>query len=114
VVVLHEGATGSVATNDWYLDLDPDGGVDDRPEQVPVFLLAARPSGADITADLRFRAEDVGTAKSVFVFALAPATACRGANRRRGEVGVAKNAAKADTPIACVLAQLNASGRWSR
>jgi hypothetical protein len=47
-----------VATNDWYLDLDPDGGVDDRPEQVPVFLLAARPSGADIAADLRFRAED--------------------------------------------------------
>ncbi len=113
VVVLHEGATGSVATNDWYLDLDPTVASTIAAEQVPVFLVATRPAGADIAADMRFRAEDVGTPKSLFVFALAPATRVQGGQSAAAlKMGKARGAAaKADAPIACVLAQLNASGQ---
>ena len=41
VVVLHEAGTGSVAGNDWFLDLDPATASTIPAENVPVFLVVA-------------------------------------------------------------------------
>jgi hypothetical protein len=67
---------------------------------------------ATAAADIQFRPQDVGTQGSVFVFALAPASRVQAAETEGVlKVGFAKDDKKADTPIACVLAQLNASGQ---
>ena len=107
-VVLREGAGGSVAGNDWFLDLDPAIATAIPPENVPVFLVAARPAGADIEANIRFRPQDVGTSASVFVFAVAPAPSVKSLEKAQ-RVG---SAAKAEgDPVPCVLAQLTSSGQ---
>jgi hypothetical protein len=105
VVVLRENGAGSVATNDWYLDLDPAVATTIPPDKIPAFLLVASGSAAgdtaNVTADVRFRAQDVGSTGSVYVFALAPA-------------GIVRNssfAAQEKDTVQCVLAQLNASGQ---
>ena len=66
---------------------------------------------ANIQADIQFRPEDVGNNASVYVFALAPATVLRGLSAPSEPPGVMAKGAKADTPVACVLAQLNSSGQ---
>jgi hypothetical protein len=67
---------------------------------------------ATASAQIQYRPQDVGTQGSVFVFALAPASRVQGADTAGVlKVGRAKDEKKADTPIACVLAQLNASGQ---
>jgi alpha-tubulin suppressor-like RCC1 family protein len=112
IVVLREGASGSVAGNDWFLDLDPAIASTVAPEYVPVFLVAAAAAGTDITADIRYRPQDVGSSGSVFVFAMAPASQVAGGTSSAAlKVGVAKGGTKADAPVACVLAQLNAAGQ---
>ncbi len=64
------------------------------------------------SAEIQFRPQDVSTPKNVYVFALAPATRVLGAQTEGVlKVGFAKDDKKADTPIACVLAQLNAAGQ---
>jgi hypothetical protein len=66
---------------------------------------------ANIQADIQYRPQDVGTNASVYVFALAPATLVRGASAPNDVPGMMAKGAKADPPVACVLAQLNASGQ---
>ena len=112
-VALREGGAGSIAGNDWFLDLDPAAAGSIPADKVPVFLLVASPSAADITASVRFRPEDVGdTNGNVYVFAVAPATIVKGGQDAKAmRIGVAKGAAaKADAPVACVLAQLSQAG----
>ncbi len=113
VVALREGGAGTIAGNDWFLDLDPAMASAIPAEKVPVFLVVATPSASDITASLRFRAQDVGTTGNVYVFAMAPATIVKGGNDAKAmRVGYAKGrAAKADAPVACVLAQLTQAGQ---
>jgi hypothetical protein len=90
------------------------------PDKIPPFPVLASDTGSDsirnVSAALQFRPEDVGTSKSLFVFALAPSTrVVEGKAAGVVKVGFAKNGAKngakADTPVACVLAQLNSSGQ---
>jgi hypothetical protein len=83
---------------------------------VPVFPMVVSgsitPTVASITADIKYRPQDVGTNGSVYVFALAPAAIVKNAlvPALDGYVGpVARGAAK-DTPLPCVLAQLTGSG----
>lgn len=70
----------------------------------PVFPMTVTASinvtTATATAAIRFRAPDVGTQGNVYTFAYAPVARVRGAV-----------AAKADPPIACALAQLDATGQ---
>ncbi|HYC35324.1 MAG TPA: hypothetical protein VEC19_02795 [Usitatibacter sp.] len=82
----------------------------------PVFPMTVHasitPTSATASADILYRPEDVGKNGSVFVFALAPATIVSGADTRETmKIGYARTETKADTPIACVLAQLNAAGQ---
>ena len=112
VVVLRERGAGSVAGNDWYLDLEPGVTSIIRAEDVPVFLVTAAASGNDISASIRPRPQDVGTTASLFVFALAPADVVRNAVHDPALPlrMTAKRAGK-DTQVQCVLAQLTASGQ---
>ena len=83
----------------------------------PVFPMTVRSNidavQATASADIQFRPQDVGTTGSVYVFALAPATRVQGSQAADVfKVGIAEGpAAKADAPVACVLAQLNAAGQ---
>ncbi|MCM2327478.1 MAG: hypothetical protein NDI88_06295 [Lysobacter sp.] len=112
-IALREGGAGSIAGNDWFLDLDPAAAGAIPADKVPVFLLVASPSAADITASVRFRPEDVGETGNVYVFAVAPASIVKGGRDPKAmRIGVAKGpAAKADAPVACVLAQLSQAGQ---
>jgi alpha-tubulin suppressor-like RCC1 family protein len=118
--VLREGGAGSLADNDWFLDLDPAVANAIPADKVPVFLAVAAGSGADVTASIRYRAQDVGTSASTYVFAIAPASLVKALP---GESPATKSAtppftlgkarsrdgSKADTD--CVLAQLTANGQ---
>ncbi|HYC36278.1 MAG TPA: hypothetical protein VEC19_07635 [Usitatibacter sp.] len=113
VVVLREGGAGSLGGNDWFLDLDPARASAIPGEAVPRFLLVARPTGADVVADVRFRSADIGTSGSIFVFALAPASQVLNPiiDPSLPVRVVAKSRDKALPNGQCVLAQLNASGQ---
>ena len=95
VVVLRENGAGSVAGNDWFLDLVPSIVTSIPADKVPVFLVVVSAANAIVSANIQYRAQDVGTSGSVYVFALVPATLLK----------VAK-----DGPAPCVLAQLTPSG----
>ena len=83
-------------------------------ELPPIFEMAVRANidaaRADASADIHFRPQDIGTTGRIFTFAMIPETRVP---REAGAVklGYAKDARKAETPIGCVLAQLNASGQ---
>jgi len=67
---------------------------------------------ADVAANLTFRPQDVGTTGSVYVFALAPATRVSNASSEKAaHLGWMATVAEKDTPVPCVLAQLNAAGQ---
>lgn len=70
-------------------------------------------STATASADIQYRSQDVGSTGSVYVFALAPSSRVQGGSAAKAmKVGYAKGvAAKADAPVACVLAQLSQSGQ---
>ena len=98
-----------------------DDGGDDVPgifkaELPPVFKMQVRSqidaNTATAVADFQPRPQDAGTTQSVFVFAMAPESRVRGANNPDVlKLGKAKDERKAETPIGCVLAQLNAAGQ---
>ena len=111
VVVLREGGAGSIATNDWFLDLDPAVPTSIPVERTPVFLAFARGTNNDVAADIKYRAQDVGTSASTFVFALAPATVVRGAVAKDARFSWKARGAPKDAPVQCALAQLNAQGQ---
>ncbi len=76
-VVLHEGGSGTLQTNDWFLDLLP-GAVKNIPaSQVPKFEIVGTKSGDDmsttVSTTIKFNPPDVGTSGSVFVVAMVPA-----------------------------------------
>jgi hypothetical protein len=84
----------------------------------PVFPMTVRSNidavRATATADIQYRPQDVGSFGRVFVFALAPATRVSGGlSAEAMKVGLAIDEKKADTPIACVLAQLSSSGQMT-
>jgi hypothetical protein len=80
---------------------------------VPAFLVVATGSGDVVAANLTYRAQDVGTTASTFVFALAPSTSVQGA-LKSADPRIAWKARVADgksSHVQCALAQLNAQGQ---
>ena len=100
VVVAREGGGGSIATNDWFLDLDPGVPKTIPPDKIPAFLAKASGNAGtaivDVKADVQFRPQDVGN--PIYVFGYVPASLLK-------SQGDAKDAAQ------CVLAQLSPSGQ---
>ncbi len=82
----------------------------------PVFPMTVSSSitatTATASAAIQYRPQDVGSEGKVYVFAVAPATIVKGGNGAKAmRIGFAKGAAaKADAPVACVLAQLSQAG----
>ena len=74
VVVIADDGAGSIEGGDWFLDLDPSIPSSVTAESVPSFLLLASGDPSSAVAYLKFRARDVGTNGSVYVFARTPAT----------------------------------------
>jgi hypothetical protein len=105
------GTTGSLALD----GIDNDGFAyhlvgsfkADVPGPNPIFPIAVSGSidvgVASFRADIQYRAQDVGTTGSVYVFALAPATLVHAASAKDSSI-------PADTPAPCVLAQVSPSG----
>ncbi len=95
-VVLRRNGDGSIVTGDWYLDLNPGVGKVIPGDRIPAFLAVATGSASsNVTAQVRFRSQDIG--KRIRVFAYAPAALVRGALAAKdGET--------------CVLAQLTPTG----
>ena len=111
VVVLHEDGGGSVAGNDWFLDLAPAVATTIPPSKVPLFLVVTSGTTQSLTAAIQFRTQDVGSAGSVYVFALAPATLVNGAMKTKdASLGRWARGARDDAPAPCVLAQLDSNG----
>jgi hypothetical protein len=96
VVVLSELGGGTIQNNDWFLDLSPGTAKNIPGDKVPAFVVVASGSAtsatANVSADVKFRPQDVG--KHIHVFAYAPASLAKAAK---------------DGPT-CVLAQLTPSG----
>ena len=85
------------------------------PPVFPLFITEnISPTVANVTADIQYRPQDVGTTGSVYVFAVAPANLVKNVSAEalanyKGQVTRGTNTA--DTPLPCVLAQLTASGQ---
>jgi alpha-tubulin suppressor-like RCC1 family protein len=111
VIVVREDGAGSFDAGDWYLDLDLGAGASVALDKA--FPLVAEGSigetDANVSAQFRVRAADDGKAGSTYVFALAPQGVVMPAADGAPPTIVGK--AGKDTPTACVLAQLNASGQ---
>jgi hypothetical protein len=80
----------------------------------PIFPMTVRASidavSATVSADIQFRAQDVGRQGSVFVFASAPATIVQGGLEAKAvKLGQARTDKAGETP--CVLAQRTSSGQ---
>ena len=107
VVVVSEGGAGSIAGNDWFLDLDPARTKQIPPDKIPALLTVAtgNTGGAvsDVDASVKFRAQDIGN--PIYVFGYVPAARVKNASR-----ALAKNASGAKDGGDCVLAQLTTSG----
>src|SRR5205085_1776042 len=75
VAVLHEEGTGSLATNDWFLALKVGTAAAIPSDKVPALLAVASGSvtapSPNVSADVRFRAQDAG--KPIYVFGYVPA-----------------------------------------
>ena len=110
VVVVHEDGTGSIAGNDWFLDLDPAVATSIPADRRPVFLATASGVADQVVANIHYRPQDEGTSGSVYVFALAPASVVQGAAAAKAARAATQPAAPKDGSAACVLAQLTSSG----
>ncbi len=98
VVVAHVGATGTLAANDWFLDLDPALPKAIPPDEVPTYLVSTSGNVAtavvDLTATVQFRHQDVG--KSIYIYGYVPTSLLkRGVSSKDG---------------GCELAQIGSSG----
>ncbi len=101
------GALGS-----GYLDVTLEDTFQPPADRVPVFPVVATGTLSSVTANIRFRTQDVGTLGSVYVFALAPANIVKGGQAaKEAHIGPLAKGAPKDVPVQCVLAQLNASGQ---
>ncbi len=111
VVVLREDGAGTLAGDDWFLDLDPAIAKSVPENRRPVFLAVASGANDQVVADIHYRAQDEGTSGSVYVFALAPATMVKNAAAaKRAQLGMIARGSPRDAPVACVLAQLASDG----
>lgn len=97
VVVVRENAAGSLATNDWYLDLDPAIVKAIPPDKVPAYLVDtsgnATTALVQVTANVQFRAQDAG--RPIYVYGYVPAALVKRDGSKDGS---------------CVLSQIDASG----
>ena len=110
-----EGTTGTISIasdpgDTWIVALTA--------ELPPVFPMTVTsnitPTSATASAQIQYRPQDVGTQGSVFVFALAPQSRVIGGQSADVmKVGYARDEKKADTPVQCVLAQLNSAGQMT-
>ena len=67
-----------------------------------------------MVADIKYRAQDVGTTASTFVFAMAPVTSVRGASVKNADprfAWKARDGAGKAGEVQCALAQLNSQGQ---
>ncbi len=102
---------GGTCTNTPSLSIDGTGVTAAFPMTVTTNITA---STATIAAAIQYRPQDVGTSASVYTFAIAPATIAKASSAGDAPltVGFAKSADdRKDTPVACVLAQLNSAGQ---
>ncbi|HUL97470.1 MAG TPA: hypothetical protein VLT89_15770 [Usitatibacter sp.] len=100
VVVVRDGGAGSLATNDWFLNLGPGGPITIPADKIPAYLLNtsgnATTAIVDVTASVRFRARDAGL--PIYVFGYAPAS-------------LVKRDPQDKDDGTCVLVQSNSSGQ---
>jgi alpha-tubulin suppressor-like RCC1 family protein len=98
-LVVASQASGSLAANDWFLDLDPRVAEVIPADKVPAYQVKTYGNVAtavvDVRTDARFRAQDVG--RSIFLYAYSPAS-------------LAKRESTAKDEAACVLSQLTSEG----
>ena len=113
VVVVREDGAGTLEGNDWFLDLDPSKAKTIPPDKIPIFLVLATNANGSVSATLQFRGQDLNTVGSVYVFAVAPATSIQGGLAKDAKVvgHATARAGTKDDSVACVLAQLDASGQ---
>ena len=85
----------------------------ERPQVFPLTVTSnITPTTANATANFQPRPQDAGTTQSVYIFAVAPSTlVANAATVKREGLAWKARGAKADAPVQCVLAQLNASGQ---
>lgn len=116
VAVVRENGAGSIQTNDWFLDLNPAIAKVIPADKIPVFLAVTSSAANNVTANIQYRAQDVGTMSNTYVFALAPASKVQtssvasSASLSKGR-GVAASSMATLASESCVLAQLNSSGQ---
>ncbi len=115
-IVLHENGTGTVAGNDWFVDLNPSIAKTIPNDKIPAFLAVATSAANNVTANILYRAQDVGSTAKTYVFALAPANLVQSASAvsaSSSSKGIKSAATTTATAAAgsCVLAQLNSSGQ---
>ena len=84
--------------------------------QAPIFPMTVNASiGATVsnaTASIQPRPQDVGTTASVYTFFVAPATKVLNAALEKGaHLGIMAKGTQKDTPVQCVIAQLNGEGQ---
>ena len=100
VVVVRELGAGSLATNDWFLDLNPSIPKTIPSDKIPSYLVTASGNATtavvDVKADVTFRSQDLG--RAIYVFGYVPAS-------------LVKRAAFDKDASTCVLAQLTPSGQ---
>ena len=97
---------------DGYLDLTLEDSFQPPADKVPVFPVVATGTLSNVTANIQFRAQDVGTSGSVYVFALAPANIVKDAQATKAShIGPLAKGTPKDAPVQCVLAQPNPSGQ---
>jgi hypothetical protein len=80
------------------------------PPVFPMQVQATFDATANVTADIQFRPQDVGTTGSVFVFALAPAPIVKSGAQKAQSFGHVSTGNQ-ETAVQCVLAQLSGSGQ---
>ena len=100
-----------------FLNLSPQSQLQVPADRIPAFRVVASggasTAAANVTANIQYRPQDVGSSGSVYVFALAPASVVKNAIVGKDAIVVAgrrRDGAKS-TPAPCVLAQLTASGQ---
>jgi alpha-tubulin suppressor-like RCC1 family protein len=94
-----------------FLDLTLEDSFVPPADKVPVFPLVASGTSSDLTANIQFRPQDIGTLGNVYVFALAPSDRVKRSELKDAHIGVSATGTPKDGPVACVLAQLNAAGQ---
>src|SRR6185437_9504154 len=93
VVVAREGAGGTIAANDWFLDLNPPVPKSIPPDKIPNYLVNttgnAETAIVNVKASVQFRPQDAG--KPIFVYGYVPvALIKRGARGKDGGCALAQ------------------------